>query len=93
LIDLIDRMTADARADGAIRPDITVDDVGLLMTVQIYAPPHIPREEAMRRTTDILLVGLRTPGHGGDASRAENGVRGTAEPGPGAGPTGTDLAG
>lgn len=59
LADLIEQMTAGAQAEGAMRPDITADDVGLLMTVQIYAPPRVPSTLATRRVVDIMLEGLR----------------------------------
>jgi AcrR family transcriptional regulator len=58
--DLIERMTTGAQAEGMIRTDISVGDVGLLMTVQIYAPPDLPRKQAIRRVVDVLLEGLRT---------------------------------
>jgi hypothetical protein len=60
LLDLIERITAGAQAEGAMRPDIGAGDVGLLMTVQIYAPPHLPDEQATRRVVDIMLDGMRT---------------------------------
>jgi AcrR family transcriptional regulator len=63
LIDLIEAMTAQARADGALRADVGREEVGLLMTLQIYTPPQADRDAAMSRVVDILLDGLRaTPG-------------------------------
>ncbi len=59
LIDLIDRMTTLAKADGALRLDVGTDEVGLLMTLQIYVPPDTPKEPAVRRVVDIMLDGLR----------------------------------
>lgn len=59
LIDLIERMTAQARADGELRADVGREEVGLLMTLQIYTPPQVPAGQAMRRVVDIMLDGLR----------------------------------
>ena len=59
LIDLIERMTARARADGALRADVGREEVGLLMTLQIYTPPQADPDLAMRRVVDIMLDGLR----------------------------------
>jgi AcrR family transcriptional regulator len=59
LIDLIERMTAEAKAEGAMRPDVGREEVGLLMTLQIYTPPQVSGDRALRRVVDITLDGLR----------------------------------
>ncbi|NUS56700.1 MAG: TetR/AcrR family transcriptional regulator [Streptomycetaceae bacterium] len=58
LIELIADMTAQAKADGALRPDVTVADIARLMTVQIYAP-DADHAAGLRTTVDLLLDGLR----------------------------------
>lgn len=58
--DLVERMTAAAKADGAMRPDVSPAEVGLLMTVRIYTPSDMSDDQAMRRVVDIVLDGLRT---------------------------------
>lgn len=60
VIDLIDRMTAGAQAEGALRPDIGSGDVATLMTVQVYTPPHMSNGQATRRVVEIMLDGLRS---------------------------------
>lgn len=59
IVDLVAQMTAQAQAEGMLRPDVSVAEVALLMTVQIYTPTHVPRPEAMQRTVEIMLDGLR----------------------------------
>ena len=61
LSDLIDRMTTHAKAAGTLRHDVGSAEVGLLMSLQIYAPPDVPNEPAVRRVVDIMLDGLRNP--------------------------------
>ena len=57
---LVERMTEGAHAQGALRPDIGVHEVGLLMSLRVYAPARVPGEQAMGRVVDIMLNGLRT---------------------------------
>jgi AcrR family transcriptional regulator len=57
--DLIERMTAEAKVEGALRPGIRPEDVGFLMTLQIYTPPQTSADRAMNRVMDIMLAGLR----------------------------------
>jgi AcrR family transcriptional regulator len=59
IIDLIDEMTAAAHAEGTLRPDAGPAEVGLMMTLQVYAPPGVPRDQAVRRVVGIMLDGLR----------------------------------
>lgn len=59
VIDVVDRMTAGAQAEGALRTDVGAGDVAMLMTVQVYTPPHLSNGEATRRVVDIMLDGLR----------------------------------
>ena len=59
VIDLVAQMTAQAQADGMLRADVSIAEVTLLMTVQIYTPSHVPRPEAMQRTVEIMIDGLR----------------------------------
>jgi AcrR family transcriptional regulator len=59
VIDLVERMTAGAKAEEAMRHDIGPEEVGLLMTLQIYTPPHMSSDQAFRRVVDIMLDGLR----------------------------------
>jgi AcrR family transcriptional regulator len=59
VIDLVERMTAGAKAEGAMRRDVGREEVGLLMTLQIYTPPHMSSDQALRRVVDIMLNGLR----------------------------------
>ena len=65
--DLVERMTAGAKADGAMRPDVSPEEVGLLMTLQVYTPPDMSDDQAVRRVVDIMLGGLRArPDHSTD---------------------------
>lgn len=57
--ELIDRMTAQAKVDGALREDIGPADVAKLMTLQIYTRPGESHPEAIDRVVDIMLDGLR----------------------------------
>jgi AcrR family transcriptional regulator len=57
--DLVERMTTGAQAEGMMRTDVGVAEVGLLMTVQIYAPPQLAYEQAIGRVVDLMLTGLR----------------------------------
>ncbi|MFI7003720.1 TetR/AcrR family transcriptional regulator [Nocardia sp. NPDC050175] len=57
--DLIERMTAQATADGALRDDIGPADIAKLMTLQIYTRPGESHPEAVDRVVDIMLDGLR----------------------------------
>jgi AcrR family transcriptional regulator len=59
VIDLVERMTAGAKAEGAMRRDVGREEVGLLMTLQIYTPPHMSSDQALRGVVDIMLNGLR----------------------------------
>jgi hypothetical protein len=59
VIDLVDRMTAGAQAEGALRRDVGAGDVATLMTVQVYTPAHLSNGEATRRVVEIMLDGLR----------------------------------
>jgi AcrR family transcriptional regulator len=60
VVDLLERITTGAQAEGVLRRDISAGDVGLLMTLQIYVPPHMTSEQSIRRIVDIMLNGLRT---------------------------------
>jgi AcrR family transcriptional regulator len=60
LIDLIEQMAAGAKAEGAMRHDVGREEVGLLMTLQIYTPPQGSSDHALRHVVDIMLDGLRT---------------------------------
>jgi AcrR family transcriptional regulator len=60
LIDLIERMTAEAKAEGAMRHDVGREEVGSLMTLQIYTPPHMSNDQALHRVVEIMLDGIRT---------------------------------
>lgn len=59
VINLVERMTAGAKTEGAMRHDISAEEVGLLMTLQIYTPLHMSSDQAMRHVVDIMLDGLR----------------------------------
>ncbi len=39
--------------------EVSPEEVGLLMTLQIYTPPDMSDDQAMRRVVDIMLGGLR----------------------------------
>ncbi|GLP76043.1 TetR family transcriptional regulator [Mycobacterium antarcticum] len=56
--DRVVALTAQAQADGDLRPDVTPQDVANLMTLQIYVRPGESYAEAARRTMDIVLDGL-----------------------------------
>ncbi|MBF6173346.1 TetR/AcrR family transcriptional regulator [Nocardia blacklockiae] len=53
------RLTAQAQVDGELRTDVDAQDVARLMTLQIYVRPDESYEQAVRRTMDIVLDGLR----------------------------------
>jgi AcrR family transcriptional regulator len=57
--DRVIAMTAQAQADGDLRPDVTPEDIAHLMTLQIYVLPGQSYAQAARRTIDIALEGLR----------------------------------
>ena len=57
--DRVVAMTAQAQADGDLRPDVTQQDVADLMTLQIYVLPDQSYAQAARRMMDIVLDGLR----------------------------------
>ncbi|MFI6167375.1 TetR/AcrR family transcriptional regulator [Nocardia sp. NPDC051052] len=57
--DLINRMTTQAKADGALRDDIGPVDVAKLMTLQIYTRPGESHPATIDRVVDIMLDGLR----------------------------------
>ncbi|MEZ0366143.1 TetR/AcrR family transcriptional regulator [Mycobacterium sp. pUA109] len=57
--DRVVALTAQAHADGDLRPDVTAQDVAHLMTLQIYVRSDQPYGEAVQRTMDIVLNGLR----------------------------------
>ncbi|MFD7847561.1 hypothetical protein ACFV4K_32100, partial [Nocardia sp. NPDC059764] len=59
ITDRITRLTTQAHTDGTLRPDVTPDDIGRLMTLQIYATPDDPYPTAVNRVLDLLLDGLR----------------------------------
>ncbi|HEU4946588.1 MAG TPA: helix-turn-helix domain-containing protein [Kribbella sp.] len=59
VVDLVAKMTMAAQEEGALRRDVGPADVGLLMSLQVYAPPDLPRDQAMSRVVDIMLAGLR----------------------------------
>lgn len=76
LIDLIDRMTAKAKEEGAMRRDVGREEIGSLMTLQIYTPPDGSDEQALRRVVEIMLDGLRTdPKRDGRRTRANSDTR------------------
>jgi hypothetical protein len=52
-------MTEQAQAEGDLRPDADARDIARLMTLQIYVLPDESYREAVRRTMDIALDGLR----------------------------------
>ncbi len=60
LVGLIERMVAGAKAEGAMRDDVGLEEVGLLMTLQIYTPPQVNADDALRQVMEIMLDGLRT---------------------------------
>ncbi|WP_194853033.1 TetR/AcrR family transcriptional regulator [Nocardia sp. SYP-A9097] len=59
VVDLLARMTAQAQADGDLRPDIGPEDIGLLMTVQVYTREDESYPDAVDRIMRIMLDGLR----------------------------------
>jgi AcrR family transcriptional regulator len=59
LVALIDEMTAAAKAEGMLRPDVGRDEVGLMMTLQVYTPPNRSTDRALRRVIDLTLDGMR----------------------------------
>ncbi|MEU6582867.1 hypothetical protein [Nocardia sp. NPDC046763] len=59
ITDRIANLTARARAEGTLRPDVTPEDIARLMTLQIYAAPTEPYPTAINRVLDLLLDGLR----------------------------------
>lgn len=52
-------MTAQAQAEGDLRPDVEAADIAKLMTLQIYVMPDESYSKAVARTMDIVLDGLR----------------------------------
>lgn len=52
-------MTAQAQAEGDLRPDVDARDIAKLMTLQIYVLADESYSEAVARTMDIVLDGLR----------------------------------
>ncbi|WP_327121006.1 SbtR family transcriptional regulator [Nocardia sp. NBC_01730] len=57
--ELIARLTAQAHADGALRPDITPADLARMMTLQIYIRPDEDHPAAVHRLIDVLMDGMR----------------------------------
>jgi AcrR family transcriptional regulator len=55
----VDEMTAQAQAEGDLRTDIGPVEIARLMTLQVFVFPDRPYEEAVGRTMDIVLDGLR----------------------------------
>lgn len=62
LVTLIDQMTDAAKTQGALRRDLGRDEVGLLMTLQVYTPPNRSADRAARRVLDLALDGMRRNG-------------------------------
>lgn len=58
LVTLIDQMTDAAKAEGALRRDVGRDEVGLLMTLQVYTPPNRSADKSARRVLDLALDGM-----------------------------------
>jgi AcrR family transcriptional regulator len=52
-------MTAQAQAEGDLRPDIGARELAQLMTLQIYVFPEESYSDAVGRTVEIMLDGLR----------------------------------
>ncbi|MFE3228030.1 TetR/AcrR family transcriptional regulator [Nocardia sp. NPDC059228] len=59
ITDRIADLTARAHTEGALRRDVTPEDIARLMTLQIYAAPTEPYPAAINRVLDLLLDGLR----------------------------------
>jgi AcrR family transcriptional regulator len=52
-------LTRQAQADGDLRPDVRPDDIGLLITVQVYLRPDQSQSQAADRVTDLISCGLQ----------------------------------
>ncbi|MFD0365212.1 TetR/AcrR family transcriptional regulator [Nocardia sp. GCM10030253] len=61
IVDLVARMTEQAKASGVVRADIRTEDVAALMTLQIYTRSNESYAEAVHRVVEIVLDGLRAP--------------------------------
>jgi AcrR family transcriptional regulator len=59
VVDLVERMTEQAKASGAMRDDVEMEEVATLMTLQIYTRSNESYTEAVRRVVEIVLDGLR----------------------------------
>jgi AcrR family transcriptional regulator len=59
VIDLVERMTTGAQAEGALRKDVSPADISLLISLQIYVPPSQSTSDAVSRVVDLMLDGLR----------------------------------
>ncbi|MEV6768103.1 helix-turn-helix domain-containing protein [Nocardia sp. NPDC051030] len=57
--DLITQMTRQAQDDGDLRTDLTPEDIGHLMTLQIYTRAAESHSSAINRVLAIVLDGLR----------------------------------
>ncbi|WP_330250735.1 TetR/AcrR family transcriptional regulator [Nocardia sp. NBC_00565] len=59
IVELVERMTRAAQADGAMRADVEPGDVARLMTLQVYTRPDESYVDAVHRVVEIVLAGLR----------------------------------
>ncbi|WP_063000267.1 TetR/AcrR family transcriptional regulator [Nocardia mikamii] len=59
VLDRIGELIRRAQRDGDLRTDIGLPEVGLLMTVQVYAQPGEPYPAAVERVLAIVFDGLR----------------------------------
>ncbi len=55
----VEAMTTQAQAQGDLRADIGAMEIARLMTLQIFVFPGESYEDAMARTMDVILDGLR----------------------------------
>ena len=59
IADHVEAMTVRAQAEGELRADVGVAEIAALMTLQIFVLPQENYADAVSRTMDIVLDGLR----------------------------------